>query len=348
MLNENCLSDKDATLKLFCELYQVRLPCVVLREIIHWHSLVKKLELESQSFHDKLAYVMPGYFYSSASPIPNFTEVKDTIKAANELQADLVLLPVIRNTEKSSNLDMFNSSIPYFLESIYKVNHSLHEDLRKQLGKKRYKEILRVSNKIDQEYTIEFIEGDNILKKPEMLVIFDKLHELNIRKYKHTRNHFNANIINNLLSSSMNGKVLFVFYRDIYTQEYVLGSLNLIDRKDRTIHLLVVGINRDKIPHSRNLYANFVYNIYKYGVGNNIDEFNLGRGLPANKLKLGANHFYILSNYLIFLKNDIGEELKFFTNSALQSIQKEVYMLEAYVKSKAELSKSIFLPNFAN
>ena len=81
------------------------------------------------------------------------------------------------------------------------------------------------------------------------------------------------------------------------------------------------------IPAGHNLYLAALFELYVLGESRGIVEFNLGRGKQLDKLRLGANRFHLLFNYLRPEASQLESELLSLKEAAEKRAARELLEL---------------------
>lgn len=284
---------------LFCQMYRVSSPVVVLGEVIHWWAIVRDAGLADLTINKQTGYVPDGYFYATHIDAPSGHAVRTALADAVRYDADWVLYPVVRAVERSETMrDAGFVPVPWFVEAEYRVHDGVDADLRAQLGKNRHGDLRRASRRAAEGYRYEVLGNDQITD--DNLAAFDRLHRINLDKYRHKHNHLSMAALRLILAAPLGAGVrLFLRYPEAGSVP-VQAGLNLIDETGRTMAFVAQGIDRQAMPtgEGQNLYKAWFYDMYLWGVERGVDAFALGRGAELNKLDMGGNTFYLLENHL--------------------------------------------------
>ncbi|NJP89874.1 GNAT family N-acetyltransferase [Nonomuraea sp. FMUSA5-5] len=282
---------------LFCQMYGVAAPAVVLGEMIHWWAIVREAGLGDQKLHRQTAYVPAGYFYATHVDAPDARTVREARERAADLATDWVLYPVVKAADDTGALRAAGfTPIPWFVGADYRVREGVDEDLRGQLGKNRHGDLRRAARRAAERYDLELVSFPDITE--EHLLLFDRLHRLNLRKYGHQHNHLSLPALRAMLRTPLGAGLFLYLRRPLEGGPPVQAGLNLVEDGGRTMSFVAQGIDHAVVPSSQNLYKAWFYEMFQRGAGMGVDTFVLGRGAELNKLDMGANTFYLLENHL--------------------------------------------------
>jgi hypothetical protein len=174
-------------------------------------------------------------------------------------------------------------------------------------------------------------------------VSFDRLHQLNLAKYEHPRNHFSLPILRMIAASPLRDRICVFLHRRQSDGRAVQGVLTVIDRAPGAMDVLVQGIDHTAVPRSQNLYVAAVHRIYLWGATRGVCRFNLGRGAPLTKLNLGANRFHVVSNHISAVHEASPAPLTTLQTAARASIGGAVAELTTVVEHRGR-SGQVALP----
>lgn len=284
---------------LFCQMYGVRSPAVVLGEVIHWWAIVRDAGLADLTINKQVGYVPEGYFYATHVEAPSDRAVRDAFADAGRHDADWVLYPVVRAVQRSEAMrEAGFLPVPWFVEAEYRMRDGVDVDLRAQLGKSRHGDLRRASRRAAERYPYEVRGPDQV--DEESLAAFDRLHRINLSKYGHKHNHLSPTALRLILDSPIGSGVRLFLRRQKEGGEPVQAGLNLLDEAGGTMAFVAQGIDREHMPagEGQNLYKAWFYDMYQWGAAHGVDAFTLGRGAELNKLDVGGNTFYLLDNHL--------------------------------------------------
>jgi hypothetical protein len=280
-------------------LYGTGEPIARLGEILHWRAGVDSLGMSELALNNAVAFVPSGYFYRAHSPAPSGTQIATAQQEAAARDAAWALYPTVRDQDDTRALKAAGFiALPWFIEAEYRVRDDLHTDLRTQLGGGRHRELLRLVRRVDERFVTTIAQGREAITSAGGLESFDRLHQLNLAKYRHRANHFSAAILRILVDSPLGPRLCLIQRQRRQDGTTVQAVLALVDDERATVHLLVHGIDHARVPPGQNLYATSLYEIYRWGLQRGIATFNLGRGAERVKLSLGANVFHVLVNHL--------------------------------------------------
>lgn len=302
---------------LFLELYSIQEPILPLERIMHW---VRRFGIETPNLDITPTLVIGGFFYNTSTSVPTASEIEESLEIARQNNVYQFLIPTIRNTATTEAIESYGfKKIPWFIEAIYQIQNGVDEDLRSQLGGKRFREILRLVRMAERDYEFEFYTLKQIRTDPSILKTTADIHEFNVKKYGHAINFYSYSILKLISESVLGENLLICICRDKETSQEVQASISLLDPSRLQMYTLVQGIDKEKIRKGQNLYIADKYQRYKFAERHGIREINLGRGNEELKLKLGANRFNLLNNWVANSKTDVTKEV-----SALVSRSREV------------------------
>ena len=322
---------------LFCQMYGVRSPAVVLGEIIHWWAIVRDAGLADLTINKQTGYVPDGYFYTTHVEVPSDRAVCVALTDAARHDADWVLYPVVRAVDHPEGMRNAGfMAVPWFVEAEYRVREGVDRDLRAQLGKNRHGDLRRASRRAAERYRCEVFGPEQISE--ESLAAFDRLHQINLGKYGHKHNHLSLAALRLILASPLGAgvRLLLRYPRDGGTP--VQAGLNLLDEAGRTMAFVAQGIDRDGVPtgEGQNLYKAWFYDMYQWGTEHGVDTFALGRGAELNKLDVGGNTFYLLENHLAPTRSADTDEVKALrTRLTLQFSDVRAQLTESVTRRRA-------------
>jgi hypothetical protein len=284
--------------RLFEQLYQTNGDTVRLGKIMHWNAVMRDLDRSGLRLNQELAYLPRGYFYGSHTPAPGTSEIETDAGAALANGAHWLLYPAVRHPAPALNRTGF-VDLPWFIATNYHVRSGLATDLRAQLGGRRHRELRRHIRLADEHFPSTVCYGRSALSEPGVMASFDRLHQLNLKKYGHRRNHYDSAALEVLLTSGL-GDRLGVLLRHPRAGGPAVAATLFLDEPDGTcMHLLVQGIDHDVVQTGHNLYAASVLDLLEWGTGREIGLFDLGKSAETTKLGLGANSFHLLWNHLV-------------------------------------------------
>ncbi|MBW4575134.1 MAG: hypothetical protein KME08_07605 [Aphanothece sp. CMT-3BRIN-NPC111] len=302
---------------LFLELYSIEEPILRLDRIMHW---VRRFGIETPNLDKTPTLVLGGCFYNTSTPVPTSSEIAEYLEMGDKKGVHQFLIPTIRNNASVAALRSHGfQPIPWFIEAIYEIKNGVDDDLRSQLGGKRFREILRLVRMAEKDYEFEFYTLEQIRTDPSILKTTADIHEFNVNKYGHAINFYSYSILKHISESVLGENLLICIYRDKETSQEVQASISLLDQSRSQMYTLVQGIDQEKIRKGHNLYIADKYQRYKFAERHGIREINLGRGNEELKLKLGANKFNLLNNWVANSETDVTNEIR-----ALVSRSREV------------------------
>lgn len=293
--------------KLFLELYSIQEPIIRLDCIMHW---VRRFGIETPRLDKTPTLVLGGFFYNTSTPVPTASEITEYLEIGRQKDVHQFLIPTVRNNATTEAMKLHGfQKIPWFIEAIYEIHNGVDEDLRSQLGGKRLREILRLVRMAERDYSVVFYTINQILTDPSILKTVAHLHACNVNKYGHALNFYSYSILKHISESPLGENLLICIRTDRETQQQIQTSISFIDQSRSQMYQLVQGIDQKKVRKGHNLYLADTYHLYKFAEDLGIREINLGRGGQQEKLKLGANRFSLLNNWVANVKLDISEEV---------------------------------------
>lgn len=293
--------------KLFMELYSLKKPEIPLHRVMHWK---RRFNIDSDTMDNAHTRFIAGFFYNFSTSAPNGDKLNSEITEGEATGIYQFLVPTVRNSSDNRVLtDAGFTPIPWFIESIYERREGVDLDLKKQLSRSQYRDILRLERKAIADFDLEFYEYHKILNDPSIIMIAADLHQLNIDKYAHAYNFYNKKILNLILFSSIGKNLLICIRRDKATRQPVQASINFIDRDKSQLFQMAQGIDHSLVKKGNNLYIAETLQMYRYAESQGISEIHLGRGGQDSKRRLGANRFYLLNNWILNTKHNISTEV---------------------------------------
>ncbi|MGO4617473.1 hypothetical protein AB4305_24220 [Nocardia sp. 2YAB30] len=327
----------------FCRLYETRVPIVPLGKIMHWRAVVDALGVETPTARD-LALVADDYFYRPHSSAPTAAELDAHRHEGAIGGAQWLLYPVVRRAGADLSAPRGFVELPWFVEAEFVVRDSLDRDLRRLLGGSRLRELSRLVRRADEHFEWEVATGAQV--DDETLVAFDRLHQLNLTKYGHSRNHFSLSILRDIAISALRERVCVFLHRRQSDGALVQAVLAMHYPESKTLEVLVQGIDHTAVARSQNLYAVALYRIYRWGLARDIHRFNLGRGAQLAKLNLGANRFHVVSNHIAPVDDTRPVDFGALQVAARSSIDKALAAL-AKAADRRDGGRNVMLPKRA-
>jgi hypothetical protein len=244
--------------------------------------------------------VFGGYFYNSSSPVPPAAEVDAWLEFGRVRGVSQFMVPTVRNPADAGALAARGFvKLPWFVESIYERREGVDADLRAQVGRKRQKQLVRLTRKADEFYEASYYHRPAALADPTVLETAAALHACNAAKYGHPLNLYSLPLLQQLLASPLGDRLWIGIRRDRETGEPVQASLSLVDRERSQLYMLVHGIRHSAVRPGQNLDIADTYTLLRLAEALDLREVNFGRGMPAYKQRLGANRFLLLNNWLL-------------------------------------------------
>lgn len=304
--------------KLFVHLYSLPRPDICLEKVMHWRS---RFGLSSLIMDQTVTRVISGTFYNFSTSVPSQEMLAKEIAEAETAGIHQFLIPTVRSgydTKMLSNEGF--SPIPWFVESIYERRQGVDSDLKMQLSRSQFKDILRLERKATANFYLEFYDHQQIMRDYSIVQIASELHQLNINKYSHAHNFYSEAILNMILSSAIAKNLLICVRRDKLTRRPVQASINFIDRERSQLFQMVQGINHSLVKKGHNLYIAETLQMYRYAESQGINEIHLGRGAHESKKKIGANCFHLLNNWVLNTTQSIHSEIAKLTEASRQHL----------------------------
>lgn len=328
----------------FCLLYDVDDPVVSLGNIMHWRAVVQALDCRSP-LDDQSAYVSGSYFYRPHSEVPDIGAVDEAMDASRHHGAKWTLFPAVRGYDP---IDRLNRSgfvgLPWFVEAEYERHADVDTDLRSSLGGNQFRRLLKAVRRSDEQFNWHATVGEKI--DQSVLSSFCRLHEMNIAKYGHIRNHFSLPILEELVRSPIRQQLCIFWYRRREDDLPVQAMLGFLDPRSGELELWVQGRDGESIPASLNLYRSGIYQVLRWAEGRGVQRVNLGRGAEVVKLQLGANRFHVVSNFLASNAIESHSDLGRLSDAATRAIRDSIQRLQSLVEQRrvtgdVELPKSV-------
>ncbi|MEH2079517.1 MAG: hypothetical protein V7K89_05740 [Nostoc sp.] len=302
--------------KLFLELYSIQEPIIQLNHIMHW---VRRFGIETPNLDNTPTLVLEGFFYNTSTPVPTASKITEYLEMGYQKDVHQFIIPTVRNNADTKVIESHGfQKIPWFIEATYEIHNGVDEDLRSQLGGKRLREILRLVRMAERDYELEFYTINEILVDPSILQTTAHLHACNVNKYNHALNFYSYSILKHISESLLGENLLICIRKDKETQQSIQTSISFIDQSRSQMYQLVQGIDQENIRKGHNLYLVDTYHLYKFAENLGIREINLGRGGQHEKLKIGANRFSLLNNWVANVKLDISEEVSLLIKRSME------------------------------
>jgi len=258
------------------------------KEIPQLNFLINDLNCQD-NIKDSLVDVSGGYFY---------TDLKNCHYDSNVMNGcKLKVIPGIL-----SPLD--GIAIPSFMSSTYNVNVDYWNDFSQGKSKSKIKKYRRHIDMVDNFYESTLLPLDCICDNGLMaLDIFNELHLDNINKYGHGKNVWGLDVLN-LCASEEELDFRVYLIKNIVTGEYVRAILVELSHETKTAKLLAQGQLINYNANSKiNLYRDTTVKLMHFlTVELNIMTIWLGRGMPVDKYRMGANFFEVVNT--IICSND--------------------------------------------
>ena len=289
-----------------------------LKNIPQWMGFLKQLQEENCPLSDLKTLLFGGYFYNFTSPVPTMKKLEAALNTAVSLNADMLMLPTVRNNVGSEILrENGFHKIPFYLESIFKIEGGSVEDtLVKSVGRKQFRYMRNSMLRAKEHYHFSFHASQELLEKPELLKTAAHLHHMNASKYAHAINYYNEDSLKGILESPI-GQNFYVGLRQCKTSlKPIQVCLLFIEPKFSHIYFLAQGIAVEQQKAPANLYLAIFFEIYLLAESLGIQAVQLGRGGHINKRKMGANHFFLLNNWIKTANNSTESALLKLTTKA--------------------------------
>ena len=288
---------------------------------MHWKM---RFGVSSHIIDQEMTRVIGGTFYNFSTSVPARIKLVEEVAEADAAGIHQFLIPTVRSCYDQEMLSNEGfSPIPWFVESIYERRQGVDVDLKMQLSRSQFKDILRLERKAAVDFDLEFYDHQKMIKDYSIIQIASELHQLNINKYSHAHNFYSEEILKIILSSAIAKNLLICIRRDKLTRRPVQASINFVDREKGQLFQMVQGINHSLVKKGHNLYIAETLQMYRYAESQGINEIHLGRGAHENKKKLGANRFHLLNNWILNTKQNIHSEL-----AKLQEASRQHLMLD--------------------
>ncbi len=285
--------------EMFCRMYGVVEPAVPLQKIIHWWAVTADVGMQDDDCNLGTAFVPAGHFYEMHIPVPGDERRRTDRGRARQAGADWLLYPQIRTTDDTTALarDGF-LDLPWFMEAQYRVRGGVDDDLRAQLGNSRYRDLRRLVRRADAEYDHRVLDGAGAAADPAALKDFDRLHALNLAKYGHRFNHLSSTALELVLDSPLRDRMRLFLRQSRADGATVQAVLCFLDPTGTELTILAQGIDPALVTPGQNVYRAAFYEIFRWGEGQGIGVFSLGRGNEVKKLDVGANTYHLLANHI--------------------------------------------------
>ena len=281
--------------ELFLRLYGLREPVIELRQVMHWAASSPLAASAPGPVDRARTAIVGGAFYNTSTPVPEDAVVDGWL----ERDAEQWLVPTVRETADTAGLAARGFlAVPAFVESIVELEDGLERDLRARVGRRRHREIVRLTERAQQRYEVERADARRLRAAPSLLRLAAELHDCNRRKYGHRLNLYAEPLLRRLLDSPVGEHLVIAIRRDRRTGEPVQASFSLVDRDRGQLYLLAHGIRREVVARGMNLDIADTSEWYAFAAHEGIAEVNLGRGVPDYKRRLGATRFHVLSHWI--------------------------------------------------
>ena len=288
---------------------------------MHWESTLRHLGIAAPTLNAARTCILGGFFYNTSTPAPTAAELDSYINYYRTRGAEQFLVPTVRNSARTEALQARGFvKIPWFIESIYMVRDGVDTDLHAQVGHKRHRQIVRLSERAAQDYDTAYYEWPEIRADARIFDVAARLHEHNMLKYHHPLNLYGKPILRRLSESPLGRHLLFCIRRDRATGEPVQMSLSLVHEGRSQMYQLVQGIWHERVCPGNNLDITDYYDLCKFAERRGIREINFGRGMADYKRRLGANRFILLNNWLLTTSRAASGELAALVESTQRNL----------------------------
>lgn len=265
--------------------------------IPQWAGFLKSIEYtpSANTFTD--AACIGGYFYNFHNPAPTADALAKQIEQNSDASAYLV--PTVPHTEDTQALSALGfSPAPAYIESIFDIEGTLEEALRKSIGSRRYLDFERITRKAEAFANVRFYRSAELKLNPQILEIAGRVHAENARKYNQIYNPYDTATLKTLLTSTLGANLVIGIVSTIESDQPVQVILALLDSARGHAYYLAQGIDHAHVPETVNLYTASYLWLYRFAVENTVHTVFLSRGMHDAKRRLGANRFLLLNHWL--------------------------------------------------
>lgn len=320
----------DAFRDLFCVAQRSAVPVAPFDRLAHWMSPARALVEGGHAYADAPVFVPAGYFYQLSASAPKADEIDQSLAAAREHGAAYVMYPCVRHdADRGALVGRGFQPFPWFIESSCLRSGDLEAQMRAQLGSDRFRQIRRSLRRYHDDYETEIVVGQ---AAAALVHEFDQLHQRNLEKYGHRVNFYERAVLDRMFASSLGDNTFLFFSRDRRTATRVQGLLGLLDHAKQRVQLLVAGIDRSAVRPGHNVYLSAIFALYAWGEANGFSLFDLGRGKQLDKVRLGANRFRLLFNYVRGVDRPLHEDLVVVQEAARRKAEADLRDLAAVMQ----------------
>jgi len=160
----------------------------------------------------------------------------------------------------------------------------------------------RCSEKARSFSSYSFFSAQDLLQNPQLLEYAAMLHSFNTNKYNHPINFYNLESLKTILASPLN-PYFYICIRFGKNDVPLQVGIFLIDKNRSHLYFLAQGINHIAHTSDVNLYIALFFEAFSFAEYLSLEEVHLGRANHLTKKRLGANAFYLLSNWMKPLNN---------------------------------------------
>lgn len=300
---------RDIFRRLFLEAHGIEEPVLELNRIVHWKAQMDMIGGGQSILGKKKALFFGGYIYNFSTPPIGAKEIAQAIDNGEKYGADLLVVPTVRDVDECNELEKAHFvRVPCFVESVMEIDGGIYDDIRKRIGGKRYRVMMRKHRVISDEYEIVLYREKDLRGNDELIRLAAELHNENIKKYSYPTNFYNEDVINLLLDTSLSDNLIVgVRYRqsDLYPVQVMIW---LYSSECSEVYSLVQGIRHKEVPIKHNLFVAGICDLFRFVESNNVDKIYFGRGNHLDKYYLGANKFYLLNHWLYSEDKDLLAE----------------------------------------
>ena len=286
--------------RLFNIAYGTSEPILPLERIMHWQTVKEKLPVQTPELDKTQTLVFGGFFYNFSTPRLTEAEIATGLELGREKNISQFLIPTVRDDiDDSLLLKKGFKKIPWFVESIFDIESGVDTDLRKRVGAKRSRELIRLAEESAQNYSYEWLDAKSLQTIPGLIPQIAELHRQNIEKYRHTVNLYPAEVLAAILQSPLSSHLTILCRRENRSQALVQVAICMKDDQRKQLYVLVQGKDYSHDSAGLNLYNSLFYEFYRYAAQFGLKTVYLGRGNHDLKKRLGANRFRVLNNWIL-------------------------------------------------
>jgi hypothetical protein len=305
-------------------------PCLQLKHIPQWLGFLRNINLSETILSNASTYLFGGYFYNFCSKVPTLENVEREILNARECKASLIMIPTVPNLPQAEFLkELGFIKIPSYIESRVIFNYdSLEHLLLKNLGRKRFLQLMREHEFCNQKYVFSFFHPEKNESDGTIIEDAVNIHRYNCIKYNHPLNFYNKKSLYIMLSSSLNINLRIGIHYEKDSMEPRQAGFFFLDDIRSQMYFMAQGISTKNTPPLENLYISLFFKVFRLAENLGYQEVHLGRGGHRNKKRMGANQFILLNNWIYPLNSSLKENTRNLAKESTKFFIEEISLLK--------------------